>query len=105
MSEFDPLRGLRQRLLELEAERDELQAECAALRAQLSSDHLAETRWLQRKVRKQAEALSMRYYIITAQRAVMRALNDHHKSMTPQQFHAAWPHISDSRTLPGPEDY
>ena len=59
---------LRARLVELAAERD-------ALRAQLEGDLPTATRWLQRKVWRQAQALDALNRRVVAQRFVLRTLD------------------------------
>jgi hypothetical protein len=72
----------RARLLELVAERD-------ALRAQLAGDLPAATRWLQRKVWRQAEALDALHRRVVTQRFVLRTLDQLGRSLTASEYHAA----------------
>jgi hypothetical protein len=72
----------RHELLELAAERD-------ALRAQLEGDLPAATRWLQRKVWRQARELDRLNRRVTSQRFVLRTLDDLGRSLTAEEFSAA----------------
>jgi hypothetical protein len=73
---------LRHELLELTAERD-------ALRAQLDGDLPAATRWLQRKVWRQARELDRMNRRVTSQRFVLRTLDGLGRSLTAEEFRAA----------------
>jgi hypothetical protein len=73
---------LRQELVELAAERD-------ALRAQLEGDLPAATRWLQRKVWRQAIELDRLNRRVTSQRFVLRTLTELGRSLTPDEYRAA----------------
>jgi hypothetical protein len=73
---------LRARLIEVAAERD-------ALRAQLERDLPAATRWLQRKVWRQAAALDALNRRVLAQRLVLRTLDGLGRSLTADEYRAA----------------
>jgi hypothetical protein len=73
---------LRARLVELSAERD-------ALRAQLDGDLPAATRWLQRKVWRQAAALDTLNRRVISQRFVLRTLGELGRSLTAEEYQAA----------------
>jgi len=73
---------LRRELVELAAERD-------ALRAQLEGDLPAATRWLQRKVWRQAAALDALNRRVVTQRFVLRTLDELGRSLTAAQYRAA----------------
>jgi hypothetical protein len=77
-----PAVDLRTQLVELAAERD-------ALRAQLEGDLPAATRWLQRKVWRQAVALDALNRRIVTQRFVLRTLDELGRSLTPDEYRAA----------------
>jgi hypothetical protein len=81
---------LRAELVELAAERD-------ALRAQLEGDLPNATRWLQRKVWRQAEALDALNRRVVAQRFVLRTLHDLGRTLTSAEFHAAKGRVADAR--------
>jgi hypothetical protein len=83
---------LRHELLELAAERD-------ALRAQLDGDLPAATRWLQRKVWRQAAALDRLNRRVTSQRFVLRTLDALGRSLTADEYRAARDAIRDPRLL------
>lgn len=83
---------LRHELLELAAERD-------ALRAQLAGDLPAATRWLQRKVWRQAAELDRLNRRVTSQRFVLRTLDGLGRSLTAQEYRAARDAISDTQLL------
>jgi hypothetical protein len=72
----------RSQLVELAAERD-------ALRAQLDGDLPKATRWLQRKVWRQAAALDALNRRIVTQRFVLRALDELGRSLTADEYQAA----------------
>jgi hypothetical protein len=72
---------LRAQLIELTAERD-------ALRAQLEQDLPAATKWLQRKVWRQAAALDALNRRVVNQRFVLRTLDALGRSLTEQEFRA-----------------
>jgi hypothetical protein len=73
---------LRAQLVELVAERD-------ALRAQLEGDLPAATRWLQRKVWRQAAALDVLNRRVVTQRFVLRTLDGLGRSLTAQEYRTA----------------
>jgi hypothetical protein len=70
---------LRSQVVELIAERD-------ALRAQLAGDLPNATRWLQRKVWRQAEALDALNRRVVTQRFVLRTLDGLGRSLTAAEF-------------------
>jgi uncharacterized coiled-coil protein SlyX len=70
-------------LVEVSAERD-------ALRAQLENEGLpSATRWLQRKVWRQARALETLNKRVVAQRFVLRTLDGLGRSLTPEELQTA----------------
>ena len=69
-------------LVELAAERD-------ALRAQLEGDLPSATRWLQRKVWRQAAALDALNRRVVAQRFVLRTLDELGRSLSTEEYQAA----------------
>ena len=73
---------LRSELVELRAERD-------ALRAQLDGDLPAATRWLQRKVWRQAAALDVLNRRVVSQRFVLRTLDGLGRSLSPEEYRSA----------------
>jgi hypothetical protein len=73
---------VRSQLAELRAERD-------ALRAQLEGDLPTATRWLQRKVWRQAAALDVLNRRIVTQRFVLRTLDELGRSLTAEEYRAA----------------
>ena len=73
---------LRADLVEVTAERD-------ALRAQLEGDLRAATRWLQRKVWRQAAALDALNRRVVSQRFVLRALDELGRSLTVAEYRTA----------------
>ena len=73
---------LRSRLVELTAERD-------ALLAQLEGDLPAATRWLQRKVLRQAAALDQLNRRVVSQRFVLRTLDGLGRSLGKDEYLAA----------------
>jgi hypothetical protein len=80
----------RQELVELCAERD-------ALRAQLEGDLPPATRWLQRKVWRQAVELDRLNRRVTSQRFVLRTLDGLGRSLTAQEYRAAREAIPDAQ--------
>jgi hypothetical protein len=78
----------RARLVELAAERD-------ALRAQLDGDLPAATRWLQRKVWRQAAALDALNRRVVTQRFVLRSLDELGRSLTAAEYRAARARVAD----------
>jgi len=85
-----PATDLRAQLVEMAAERD-------ALRAQLDGDLPAATRWLQRKVWRQAAALDALNRRVVAQRFVLRALDALGRSLTAEEYRTARAEIADAR--------
>jgi len=83
---------LRHELLELAAERD-------ALRAQLEGDLPTATRWLQRKVWRQARELDRLNRRVTSQRFVLRTLDELGRSLTAAEFRAARDGVRDPQVL------
>ena len=79
---------LRRRLVELEAERD-------ALKAQLEGDLPRATRWLQRKVWRQAAALDVLNRRVVGQRFVLRTLDGLGRSLSAEEYRAARDAIGD----------
>jgi hypothetical protein len=73
---------VRAQLVELVAERD-------ALRAQLEGDLPAATRWLQRKVWRQAAALDALNRRVVTQRFVLRTLEGLGRSLTVEEYRHA----------------
>jgi uncharacterized coiled-coil protein SlyX len=82
ISTDSPVTELRARVAELSAERD-------ALRAQLDGDLPAATRWLQRKVWRQAAALDALNRRVASQRFVLRTLDDLGRSLTAEEYRQA----------------
>jgi hypothetical protein len=82
ISTDSPVTELRARVTELSAERD-------ALRAQLDGDLPAATRWLQRKVWRQAAALDALNRRVASQRFVLRTLDDLGRSLSAEEYRAA----------------
>jgi hypothetical protein len=80
---------VRARLVELAAERD-------ALRAQLDGDVPAATRWLQRKVWRQAAALDALNRRVVTQRFVLRSLDELGRSLTAAEYRAARARVADA---------
>jgi hypothetical protein len=80
--------SLRGELVELAAERD-------ALRAQLDGDLPAATRWLQRKVWRQAAALDALNRRVVAQRFVLRTLDQLGRSLTADEYRSAKAAVAD----------
>jgi hypothetical protein len=70
------------RLAEVTAERD-------ALRAQLEGDLPSATKWLQRKVWRQAAALDRLNRRVVTQRFVLRTLDGLGRSLTAEEYRAA----------------
>lgn len=79
---------LRQELVELTAERD-------ALRAQLEGDLPAATRWLQRKVWRQATELDRLNRRVTSQRFVLRTLAELGRTLTADEYRTARDAVTD----------
>jgi hypothetical protein len=80
--------ALRAQLAELTAERD-------ALRAQLAGDLPAATRWLQRKVWRQAAALDALNRRAVSQRFVLRTLDGLGRSLSAAEYRAARDRVAD----------
>jgi hypothetical protein len=81
---------LRSELVELAAERD-------ALRAQLEGDLPAATRWLQRKVWRQAVALDALNRRVVSQRFVLRTLDGLGRSLTADEYRVARAAVTDAQ--------
>ena len=79
-------------LVELAAERD-------ALRAQLEGDLPAATRWLQRKVWRQAAALDALNRRVVSQRFVLRTLDELGRSLTAAEYQSARARVRDQVLL------
>jgi hypothetical protein len=80
-----------------DAELAEVTAERDALRAQLAGDLPAATRWLQRKVWRQAAALDALNRRVVSQRLVLRTLDRLGRSLTAEEFRAARDAVADPR--------
>jgi hypothetical protein len=80
---------LRAQLVELTAERD-------ALRAQVEGDLPTATRWLQRKVWRQAAALDALNRRVVSQRFVLRTLDELGRSLTATEYRAARAGVTDA---------
>ena len=78
------------RIVELSAERD-------ALRAQIEGDLPSATRWLQRKVWRQAVALDALNRRVVAQRFVLRTLDELGRSLSAAEFVSAKERIADAQ--------
>jgi len=81
---------VRAELVELTAERD-------ALRAQLAGDLPAATRWLQRKVWRQAAELDRLNRRVTGQRFVLRTLDELGRSLTAEEYRTARDAVSNNQ--------
>src|SRR5215469_6660995 len=81
---------LRHELVEMTAERD-------ALRAQLAGDLPAATRWLQRKVWRQAAELDRLTRRVASQRFVLRTLADLGRTLTADEYRAARDAVTDAQ--------
>ena len=77
-----PEADLRSRLVEAVAERD-------ALRAQIDGDLPTATRWLQRKVWRQAAALDALNRRVVSQRFALRTLDGLGRSMSVEEYRSA----------------
>jgi hypothetical protein len=88
---------LRAQLVELAAERD-------ALRAQLEGDLPTATRWLQRKVWRQAAALDVLNRRVVTQRFVLRTLGELGRSLTAAEYLAARARTADPQLRARIED-
>ena len=80
----------RAELVDVAAERD-------ALRAQLDGNLPAATRWLQRKVWRQAAALDALNRRVVTQRFVLRSLDELGRSLTAAEYRAARARVADAR--------
>ena len=76
-------------MTDLHAKLDEVTAERDALRAQLEGDLPTATKWLQRKVWRQAAALDALNRRIVSQRFVLRTLDGLGRSLTVAEYTAA----------------
>jgi hypothetical protein len=81
---------VRAELVELTAERD-------ALRAQLAGDLPAATRWLQRKVWRQAAELDRLNRRVASQRFVLRTLDELGRSLTAEEYRTARDAVSSAQ--------
>jgi hypothetical protein len=91
-------------LAELRADLVELTGERDALLAQLEGDIPAATRWLQRKVWRQAAALDALNRRVVSQRFVLRTLDDLGRSLTAAEYRSARAQIRDQALLSRIED-
>jgi hypothetical protein len=82
---------------DMRAELVELTAEYDALRAQLAGDLPAATRWLQRKVWRQAAELDRLNRRVTSQRFVLRTLDELGRSLTAEEYRAARDTVSNDQ--------
>jgi hypothetical protein len=89
ISTNSPVPELRARIAELVAVRD-------ALRAQLDGDLPAATRWLQRKVWRQAAALDTLNRRVASQRFVLRTLDGLGRSLSTEEYRQARAALPDS---------
>jgi len=76
-------------MTDLHAKLDEVTAERDALRAQLEGDLPTATKWLQRKVWRQAAALDALNRRIVSQRFVLRTLDGLGRSLTAAEYTGA----------------
>jgi hypothetical protein len=97
MTTAKSLAELRAHLVELTGERD-------TLLAQLEGDIPAATRWLQRKVWRQAAALDALNRRVVSQRFVLRTLDDLGRSLTAAEYRSARAQIRDQALLSRIED-
>jgi hypothetical protein len=81
---------LRSQLVELVAERD-------ALRAQIEGNLPTATRWLQRKVWRQAAALDTLNRRVVSQRFVLRTLDGLGRSLTADEWRTAHDAVEDAQ--------
>jgi hypothetical protein len=79
------------------AEFVELTAERDVLRAQLAGDLPAATRWLQRKVWRQAAELDRLNRRVTSQRFVLRTLDELGRSLTAEEYRTARDAVSNAQ--------
>jgi hypothetical protein len=89
--------ALRAQLVELAAERD-------ALRAQLEGDLPTATRWLQRKVWRQAVALDTLNRRVVTQRFVLHSLGELGRSLTAVEYQAARARVASAQLRDRIED-
>ena len=80
----------RAELIELRAERD-------ALQAQLAGDIPAATRWLQRKVLRQAAALDVLNRRVATQRFVLRTIENLGRSLSTEEYRTARAEITNEQ--------
>ncbi|GIJ60799.1 hypothetical protein [Virgisporangium aurantiacum] len=85
------------RVAELYVKLGALAEERDALRAQLDGDLPAATRWLQRKVWRQAAALDTLNRRVVTQRFVLRTLDGLGRSLTADEYRAARAEIADAQ--------
>ena len=85
-----PEADLRSRLVEAVAERD-------ALRAQIEGDLPTATRWLQRKVWRQAAALDALNRRVVSQRFVLRTLDGLGRSLSVAEYRSARDTVADEQ--------
>lgn len=85
-----PEADLRSRLVEAVAERD-------ALRAQIEGDLPTATRWLQRKVWRQAAALDALNRRVVSQRFVLRTLDGLGRSLSVEEYRSARDAVADEQ--------
>jgi hypothetical protein len=85
------------RVAELYIKLGALAEERDALRAQLAGDLPAATRWLQRKVWRQAAALDTLNRRVVTQRFVLRTLDGLGRSLTADEYRAARADIADGQ--------
>ena len=85
-----PEADLRSRLVEAVAERD-------ALRAQIEGDLPTATRWLQRKVWRQAAALDALNRRVVSQRFVLRTLDGLGRSLSVEEYRTARDAVADEQ--------
>jgi hypothetical protein len=83
------------RIAELYAKLGALAEERDALRAQLDGDLPRATRWLQRKVWRQAAALDTLNRRVVTQRFVLRTLDGLGRSLTAEEYRAAREAVAD----------
>jgi len=88
----DASADIRAQLVELTAERD-------ALRAQLDNDLPAATRWLQRKVWRQAAALDALHSRVVGQQFVLRTLDELGRSLSADEYRAARARVANDQVL------
>ena len=85
------------RIAELYVKLGALAEERDALRAQLDGDLPRATRWLQRKVWRQAAALDTLNRRVVTQRFVLRTLDGLGRSLTADEYRAARAVVADDR--------